>query len=164
MAIKFFNIRSKEIRVAETEPLIAALWGSSDRGPNVTQGQDFGWRLAPEVVVELKRIKGDQRSLEEIAIRYRVMMQDVDEKLILQFISDKTDETNAPVAADGDYSDFYNDEIRRLEHPEPEATTTTTTVEPTTTTTTTEEVKTATTTTEPPETTSTTTNAPEQVK
>jgi hypothetical protein len=115
LAIKFYNIRSKEIRVAETEPHISAMWASSDRGPNVQQGQDFGWRLAPEVVVELKQIKRDENKLIQIAARYRMSLEDVGEKEILQYISDKTDATKAAVASDGDYEDEYSQEIRDLE-------------------------------------------------
>lgn len=139
MAVKFFNIRSKEVRVADTEPLISAMWASSDRSPNITQGQDFGWRLAPEVVVELKQIKQDYSMLERIAIRYNVTISDVDEKLILQYISDKTTAANAPLAQEEDYSDDYDAEIRRLELQHKLAnqpvTTTSTTEEPVTTTT-----------------------------
>lgn len=115
MPIKFFNIRSKETRVAETEPMISAMWASSDRSPNITQGQDFGWRLAPSVVVELKQIKQDMSLLMQLAARYNVLLEDVDEKLILQFISDKTALENAPVAQTQDYTDEYDAEIRRLE-------------------------------------------------
>lgn len=115
MAIKYFNIKSKEVRVAETEPQIAAMWGSSDRSPNATFGQDFGWRLAPEVVVEMKRIKQDGSTLERIASRYRMQLEDLSEKEILQWISEKTDAKNAPVAGEADYTDEYNQEIRRLE-------------------------------------------------
>lgn len=148
MAIKFYNIRSRETQVAETEPQIAALWSSSDRSPNITQGQDFGWRLAPEVVVEMKQIKQDFQKLQEIASRYRISVEDIDEKAILQFISDRTTTDQAPVAEDEDYTDEYNDDIRRLQaeaDAERQAaldakngvTTTTTTEAPTTTTTTT---------------------------
>ena len=115
MAIGFYNIRSKETRIAEIEPHIAAMWASSDRSPNVTQGQDMGWRLAPEVVVELKRIKQDEGKLIEIASRYRMSLEDVGEKEILQYISSKTDASRAAVATDADYSDEYDAEIRRLE-------------------------------------------------
>lgn len=121
MAIKFLNIRSKEVRVAETEPQLAALWSSSDRSPNITQGQDFGWRLAPEVVVEMKQIKNSPAELQQIAVRYGLPMDAVDEKAILQYISDKTAAENAPVAVEGDYSDEYDQEIRRLEGTEIEA-------------------------------------------
>lgn len=115
MAIKFFNVRSKEVVTAETEPQIAALWATSDHSPNITQGQDFGWRLAPEVVVEMKDIKADYSQILDIGKRYNMLPEDVDEKTILQFISDRTDAANAPQASDEDYTDEYNEEIRRLE-------------------------------------------------
>lgn len=145
MALKFFNIRNKEIRVADTEPMIAGLWSSSDRGPNVQQGQDFGWRLAPEVVVELKRIRQDYQKLMEIAQRYAKPVEDVNEPDILRYISDRTSWEDAPVAQEGDYSDEYAAEIRRLEQqPDPttpETATTSATTENLTTTTTTIKVK-----------------------
>lgn len=115
MAIKFFNIRSREVRVAETEPLITAMWASSDHSPNITQGQDFGWRLAPEVVVEMKRIKQDLRTLESIAVRFGRPLEDVGEPEILQYISLMTPTDEAPIAEEGDYSDEYDAEVRRLE-------------------------------------------------
>jgi hypothetical protein len=118
MAIKYFNIRSGETRVAETEPQVSALWGSSDRGPNAHKGQDFGWRLAPEVVVELRNIMRDERALERIAIRYKLPMDAIGEKEILQYISDKTAPKDAPVAEQGDYQDQYEQEIRNLQKPQ----------------------------------------------
>lgn len=131
MAIKFVNIRSREVRVAETEPMISAMWASSDRSPNVTQGQDFGWRLAPEVVVEMERIKSDQILMERIAQRYSRPVEDVKEPDILQWISDKTAPENAPQANMDDATDDYYAEIRHLREQEglvaAEPTTTTTT-------------------------------------
>lgn len=115
MAIKFLNIRSKEVRVAETEPHIAALWASSDHSPNITQGQDFGWRLAPEVVIEMRNIKQDGVLLGQIGARLNKPLEDITEPDILSYISSKVDSTNAPVAQEADYSDDYNEEIRRLE-------------------------------------------------
>lgn len=141
MAIKFFNIKSKEVRVAETEPLISALWASSDHSPNITQGQDFGWRLAPEVVVELEEIKRNPMIIQTIAVRYGVPLDGIGEKEVLQYISDKTTADEAAVASDADYSDEYNAEIRRLQREKERAeepTTTSTTEVPVTTTTTTE--------------------------
>lgn len=113
--IKFFNIRSKEVRVAETEPLIAALWASSDHSPNITQGQDFGWRLAPEVVVEMKRIKQDWNTLTDIAKRIGKNVDEVTEPDILDFISHTNQAAQNAIAKDQDYTDEYNEEIRRLE-------------------------------------------------
>jgi hypothetical protein len=115
MAIKWFNIRSREVAVAETEPQITAMWASSDHSPNITQGQDFGWRLAPEVVVEMKRIKQDEERLMFIAKKYNRPLEDVGEPEILQYISDKTAAANAPIAQEGDYTDEYAAEIRRLD-------------------------------------------------
>lgn len=120
MAIKFLNIRSKEVRVAETEPLIAALYNSSDKGPNANNGQDFGWRLAPEVVVEIRRIKSDPNRIQEIANRFRKPYDEVGETDILKFISDLTSVESAPVAKNGDYDDAdyesdYHAKIAELE-------------------------------------------------
>lgn len=114
MAIKFFNIKSKEVRVAETEPQISALWASSDHSPNITQGQDFGWRLAPEVVVEMQRIKQDINQLMVIATRGNISTDEINETHILAYISAKVPPENAPVADDEDYSDEYSAEIRRI--------------------------------------------------
>lgn len=150
MAIKFFNIRSKEVRIAETEPQISAMWASSDRSPNITQGQDFGWRLAPDVVVEMKRIKQDEQTLLNIAKRYNMMLEDLDEKAILQYISEKTTAENATVANDDDYTDEYEQEIRRLERKAAADANPTVTTDQTVTTTTTEIPTTTTTTTKKP--------------
>ena len=117
MALKYFNIRSGETRVAETEPQISALWGSSDRGPNAHKGQDFGWRLAPEVVVELRKIVQDERMLERIAVRYKLPLENVGERDVLRYISEKTSAKDAPVAEQGDYQDEYEQKIRDLQHP-----------------------------------------------
>lgn len=115
MAIKWFNIRSKEVVVAETEPHISAMWASSDHSPNITQGQDFGWRLAPEVVVQLKKIKQHPAELRELAQIYGIMPDSVGEPEILRYISDQTDTLDAKIAKDGDYTDEYDAQIRLLE-------------------------------------------------
>jgi len=115
MAIKFYNIKSKEIRVAETEPLIAALYNSSDKGPNANNMQDFGWRLAPEVVIQMKRIKNDPEKILEIASRFRKSFDEVGDTDVLQYISLTTRTADAPVAQEADYEDEYRAEIAKLE-------------------------------------------------
>lgn len=156
MAIKFFNIRSGETLIAETEPQIAALWSSSDHSPNITQGQDFGWRMAPEVVVEMKRIRQDLMQLERIAARFGKAVEDVGESDVLTYISNRTSLEQAPTAYVADYQDEYDATVRALEQAgripagydiEEKVTTTTTTEVPTTTTTTTQTPTTTTTTT-----------------
>lgn len=115
MAIKFLNVYTKEIRVAETEPMIAAMYNSGDLGPNAREGQDFGWRLAPEIVVEMRRIRQRPSDMVMIAATYNILPEDVDDKRILKYISDKTVVEDAPVAQNGDYEEEYRDEIRRME-------------------------------------------------
>lgn len=127
MAIKFFNIRSGETQTAETEPQISAMWSSSDHSPNVSQGQDFGWRLAPAVVVEMKQIKQDPNILQQIATRINKPFEDITEPDVLGYISAKTAPQSAPVANNSDYSDVYDDEIRRLSRGDDETQTATTT-------------------------------------
>lgn len=115
MAIKFFNIRSGESRLAETEPHIAALWGSSDRSPNVSQGQDFGWRLAPETVVEIDRIKDNPREIESIAVQFGLLPDSVTESDILTYISGRENQENQGInRTQEDFKEEYEDEIRRL--------------------------------------------------
>lgn len=116
MAITFLNIRTKEIVVADSEPKIAAFYNSSDRSPNVNQGQDFGWRLAPEVVVQMRKIMKNNAIIGNIANKYQLSVGDVGEKEVLQYISDLTDNIDdAPVAEDGYYEDEYREAIKRLE-------------------------------------------------
>lgn len=131
--IKFLNIRNKEVRVAETEPQISALWASSDHSPNVTQGQDFGWRLAPEVVVEMKKIKQDYSLLLEISKQFLKSVDELNEPDILTYISMTNKRLQGAVAQDEDYTDEYNEEIRRLEIPVETETTDTATTTATTT-------------------------------
>lgn len=114
MSLKFFNIRSKEVRVAETEPQISALWSSSDHSPNAQQGQDFGWRLAPEVVIQVEKIRQNPDLLLQIASRFSKNYDELNEPDLLTYISMTTAEKDAPVANDADYSDEYSEEIRRL--------------------------------------------------
>lgn len=118
MAIKYTNIKNGETRVAESEPMIAAMHNSSDLGPNAQHGQDFGWRLAPEVVVSLNRIKYDNQLKLEIASRQGVTFDEVDDKAILRYISDITDPENIPEVKEGDYRDAYSNAIRKLEEKE----------------------------------------------
>lgn len=115
MALNWINIRSGERTVAETEPQIAALWSCSDHSPNITQGQDFGWRLAPEIVVEMKKIKQDLSALERIASRFGKALEDISEIDILTYISNKTKLEQAPEPDLDQFQDEYDQEIRKLE-------------------------------------------------
>lgn len=116
MGVKFFNINSGETRVCETEPMIAAFWGSSDRSPNVTQGQDRGWRLAPETVIEIRRIQGDSAMLQTIALTYQLPLENITESDILAYISEKSEpKTTGMDHNKQEFQKQYQDEIRALE-------------------------------------------------
>ena len=115
MALRFFNIKSGEELIADSEPKIAALWGSSDRSPNANQGQDMGWRFAPEVIVEMREIMSDPSQIQDIANRFRKLYEDVGETDVMTWISMRTDIADAPVANSEDYKNDYEAEIRRLE-------------------------------------------------
>jgi len=110
MAIKFFNVNSGEERVATTEPMITAFWASSDRSPNVREGQDFGWRLDPEVAAQLDEIRRDVTVLEKIATKHRVSIEDVSEGHIIKYISSTSDTTSAPVSKD--LQEEYQERVR----------------------------------------------------
>jgi hypothetical protein len=115
MPLNWVNIRTGLKTVAETEPQIAALWASSDHSPNITQGQDFGWRLAPEVVVEMKQIMADLPMLERIAARFKKGVEDLGEIDILHWISNKTTMDAAPTVDVSDFADDYDRQVRLLE-------------------------------------------------
>ena len=116
MAIKFKHLTSEQILVAESEPHIAALFNSSDRHPNALGGQDLGWRLAPEVVVEMNRIKADDMKIMEIANRFRKPFDEIKDTDVLMYISMQTKVKDAPVAKPGDYDDSkYRAEIAAIE-------------------------------------------------
>jgi hypothetical protein len=116
MSIKFFNVKSGETREASTEPMIAAFWSSSDLGPNIQQGQDFGWRLAPETAVEIKRIKKNHSLLRDIAQRYQVLPENITDSIVLKFMADRDAlAVQEEVEASQDFTDEYTSAVKELE-------------------------------------------------
>lgn len=116
--IKFKNIYTGEVRECISEPHIAAFWGSSDRSPNVHQGQDRGWRLAPEVAVELNKIKKSPELQQAIATKYGIATDLLGEPDMLRYISDNNNPDVVKEAINQDDASFeraYQDEIRALE-------------------------------------------------
>lgn len=116
--IRFKNIYTGEVRECVSEPHIAAFWGSSDRGPNVNQGQDRGWRLAPEVAVELNKIKRSPELQQAIAAKYGIATDLIGEPDMLRYISDTNNPEGRPEEINQDDASFeraYQDEIRALE-------------------------------------------------
>lgn len=115
MAIKFFNVKSGESRIAKTEPMISAFWGSSNLSPNATKGQDMGWRLAPEVVVRIKQIRQDEDLMEKIAKDFQIPQENLTDTDLLWFISGEYEKVARVADPAKDFTSEYEANIRRAE-------------------------------------------------
>lgn len=114
MAIKFFNVKTKETRTVDTEPMVSAFYNSSDLGPNARVGQDMGWRLAPEVVVRIKKMKTDEALMTKIAANYQIPRENLTDTDLLFHISQEEARAANQRADEEDHTDEYNAEIDRL--------------------------------------------------
>jgi hypothetical protein len=115
MSLTFVNIKSGEKRVCHTEPMIAAHLNTSDRNPNAMQGQDMGWRLAPETVIELERISQDPATLQTIAATFGILLESVSESDILTYISmQNREETTGAKVDTNALKHQYEADIARL--------------------------------------------------
>lgn len=127
MAIKFVNIRSGETRVVDTEPMLAAFYNSSNMGPNSHEGQDFGWRLAPETIARMREIRRDQRLLDHIKSTY-LLADEVKDTDILRYVSEEEARKQSESSEGNEalHARKYEDDVRaiedqeRVEEPEPE--------------------------------------------
>lgn len=115
MAISFFNVRSQETKVCRTPEMIAAYLNSSDRNPNVMQGQDFGWRLAPAVVVKMREVKLDPNARQYIASSLGIPLEDVQDRDFLYYISAQDEREHNLQQEEGDFTEEYEAEIRDLQ-------------------------------------------------
>lgn len=113
--IRFFNVKTKEVRLADTEPLISAFYNSSDQSPNAHLGQDFGWRLAPELVVRIKKMKQDPAMVEQVARRFNIPQENVGDTDYLWYIALEQIRDSEIKDSDEDFTQEYEDEIRALE-------------------------------------------------
>lgn len=70
---------------------MAAYLNASDLSPNAgTRGQDFGWRLAPEVIAEMEAVRQDYDTLERISKRLGVGIDDIRDFHILSYVADRS--------------------------------------------------------------------------
>lgn len=68
---------------------LAAYLNSSNLSPNALKGQDFGWRLAPEIVGRMDAIKSDPQALDNLARRIGAGIEDVQDFHILNFVAEQ---------------------------------------------------------------------------
>lgn len=115
--INFFNIKTGE-RVSLSRPhQIGAYINSSDLSVNAALGQDFGWRLAPEVIVKLDEFRSDTRTLEDIARRIGTDVSELTTIHLVQHIS-YLDDLGQKIEAQREartpkFQNAYEDEIAR---------------------------------------------------
>src|SRR6187431_2721599 len=95
--ITFENIKTGEkveftaAQDAETRQAhIAAYLNSSDLSPNALKGQDYGWRLAPEIVAEMERLRGDITVLDMLSRRLGVSIDELRDFHILNYIAEQS--------------------------------------------------------------------------
>lgn len=123
MQIKFVNIKSGEevtfdsiadpgIRSAHIDAYV----NSSDMGINSNHGQDYAWRLAPEVKAEFDEIKSDSSYLATISKESGVMADNLSDGQILAYMV--TQQTRAESAQGkkteniASYEDAYRDKVK----------------------------------------------------
>lgn len=115
VGIAFFNINTGETRVAETVEHMAAFYNSSDLGPNAKNKQDFGWRLAPEIVLELEEVKSNPDLMIRIASVNQIPPEDLADFNILKFIADrKFKEVAKAEAKTEDHTSEYEKRLAEL--------------------------------------------------
>ena len=95
--IKFENIRTGEVVIFTGEQEansrnahMAAYLNASDLSPNAgVRGQDFGWRLSPEVVAEMEAVRQDFDELDKISRRVGIGIEDIRDFHILAYVAEK---------------------------------------------------------------------------
>ena len=97
---------------------MAAYLNSSNLSPNALKGQDFGWRLAPEIVAKMDEVKSDPQTLDMLARRIGVSIDDVRDFHILNYVAEQDFAADAVAArAKADETAFereYEDRLRAL--------------------------------------------------
>jgi len=120
MKIKFINIKSNEevsfdgtadrnIRSA----LIDSYVNSSNLGVNSNKGQDFAWRLDPEVQAEFDEIKSDYVRLKAVADATGVTAENITDGQILSYMVQLELQKEASQKAKLENISPYEDEYRK---------------------------------------------------
>lgn len=102
-----------ETRTATSVEHIAAFFNSSDEGPNAKNKQDFGWRLAPEDLIELEDLKNDPAIMDRIAATFQIPAEDVADYNVLKFMASKRFKT-AATDTKAESRDYESDYARRV--------------------------------------------------
>ncbi len=68
---------------------IAAFLNSSDLSPNAQKGQDFGWRLAPEIKDEIDRMKSDPNIMAILSRQIGIGIDEIRDYQVLNYIAEQ---------------------------------------------------------------------------
>lgn len=120
MKIEFVNIKSGErvsfertadrnIRSAQIDSYV----NSSDMGINAKKGQDFAWRLDPEVAAEFDEIKADYTRLKAISDATGVTPENITDGQILGYMVSQELQKDAAKKAKVENLSTYEDEYRK---------------------------------------------------
>lgn len=85
--ISFYNVASGEEIQLDDPAMIAAFVNSSNMGKNSNAGQDFKWRISPELMAKVDEYSVDTTKLEEISKRLGVPFDALDVTHILSQIA-----------------------------------------------------------------------------
>ena len=112
MSVKFFSVRSGEVVHAETEPMIAAYFNSSDLNPNGIV-QDYGWRIHPQMKAQIAELEEDEEFIDSLAAKLEIPVENVATYHVLKYISDKEDreKRKAEKAKGNEYQEQYDREL-----------------------------------------------------
>jgi hypothetical protein len=121
MRVKFVNIKppfeevtfegtaDRNLRSAQIDSYV----NSSDMGINANKGQDFAWRLDPEVAAEFDEIKADYARLETISKAIGVTPENVTDGQILSYMVSVELSQEAAKTAKVDNVSTYEDAYRK---------------------------------------------------
>lgn len=120
MKIKFVNIKSNEevsfegtadrnLRSAQIDAYV----NSSNMGVNANKGQDFAWRLDPEVAAEFDDIKSNYTRLKEISDATGVTPENITDGQILSHMVSQELAKDSAKRAKVENVSSYEDEYRQ---------------------------------------------------
>ena len=123
--ITFENIRSGEVVSFDgsmdpnaRQAHLAAYLNSSNMSPNASKGQDFGWRLAPEIIVKIDNIKQDLPTLDMLSRRLGVPVDEIRDFHILNYVAEQDfaaeSMTKRQTVEDSSHEDDYKARIKAL--------------------------------------------------
>lgn len=116
--INFMNIKTGERKNLSEPHHIAAYLNSSDLGVNSNKGQDFGWRLAPEIIVRVDEMANDAMLLQNLATNLGIPIDELTTTHLVQHISFMEDQANRMSQSrrerEPEFKNQYDMEIAKL--------------------------------------------------